>query len=67
MTTRQSRFRTRHGLPRIYWPTKGATAYEFQIGRRWFRIVHLRGGFWALMRWAERFSTSIDKRPEYDD
>lgn len=30
----------------MIWFLKGATAYEIQIGRRYVRIVHMRGPLW---------------------
>lgn len=30
---------------------RGATAYEYQIGRFGVRFVHLRGGYWRWKPW----------------
>lgn len=37
---------------------KGATAYEYQWGRVYLRVVHLWGGHWNWMFW-RRFSLRI--------
>lgn len=34
---------------------KGPTAYEFQMGRFWARLVHLRGGHWSRFFVSGRF------------
>lgn len=39
---------------------KGATAYEWQIGRLYGRITHLRGDYWKYRPW-RRLSFGWDR------
>ena len=45
-------------------PMKGNTAYEFQIGKHYWRFVHLKGGGWksGFFWWMQpsRFSHHIE-------
>ncbi len=45
---------------------KGATAYEFQIGRAMLRICHLRGDYWAWKPW-RRFAFRIVDKETHDE
>lgn len=45
---------------------KGGIAYECQIGRIWFRWVHLRGKHWRLKPW-RRFSMGWDSSVDNGD
>lgn len=40
---------------------RGATAHEMQVGRVWFRWVHLMGGSWHWYTLWDRLSIGIDR------
>jgi hypothetical protein len=40
----------------IYLPIKGETAWEWQIGNLWGRVVHLRNNYWSSWFMLERVS-----------
>ncbi len=49
---------------------KYATAYELQIGRAWFRVVHLMGGrwtWWAVWRRFQFTWCGDDQHPAHDN
>lgn len=48
------------------WAIRGPTAYELQVGRHFWRWVHLTGGLWSDEGWLHenRFEHGIDETYE---